>query len=118
LASEHLASELRGGLRSQDLLVRAGVLASANDLAAAADAVAPELVPFRRALRRVLGRPIGLSGSGPTHWALYPSLDDATEAADAVRSASTDGRLPVVGDGEPFVTATTIRAGDHAQDSD
>ena len=37
----------------------------------------PGLVPFRRALSRVLGRPIGLSGSGPTLWALYPSEDEA-----------------------------------------
>ena len=27
--------------------------------------------------------PSGLSGSGPTHWALYPSVDEAAEAADA-----------------------------------
>jgi 4-diphosphocytidyl-2-C-methyl-D-erythritol kinase len=109
LASEHLASELRGGLRAHDFLVRAGVLTAANDLAAAADAVLPELVAFRRALRRVTGRPIGLSGSGPTHWALYPSSTEAEEAAAAVREAVGDGRLPTPGGSAPFVTATTIR---------
>ena len=109
LASEHLASELRGGLDARELLVRASVLASANDLAAAADAVAPELVPFRRALRRVIATPVGLSGSGPTHWALYPSLDDAEAAAAAVRDAVADGRIPSPGGGSPFITATTIR---------
>ena len=41
--------------------------------------------------------PVGLSGSGPTHWALYPSVDEAAEAADArargVRGrAATDAR--------------------------
>ena len=46
---------------------------SANDLLPATALVVPTLVPFRRALSRLLQRPIGLSGSGPTLWALYPS---------------------------------------------
>jgi len=109
LASEHLASELRSGLSAHDLLVRASVLASANDLQPAADAVVPELVPFRRALRRITGRPVGLSGSGPTHWALYPSLAEAEAAADAVRTAIDEGAIPRPGSADPFVAATTIR---------
>jgi 4-diphosphocytidyl-2-C-methyl-D-erythritol kinase len=112
MASEHLASELRTGLTAHDLLVRASVLASGNDLQPAADAVVPELVPFRRALRRVTGRPVGLSGSGPTHWALYPSLAEADAAAAAVRVAIGEGTIPRLGDGDPFVTATTIREPD------
>ena len=112
LASEHLASELRTGLTAHDLLVRASVLASANDLQPAADAVVPELVPFRRALRRVTGRPVGLSGSGPTHWALYPSLTEAEAAAAAVRAAIGEGTIPRLADGDPFVTATTFREPD------
>jgi 4-diphosphocytidyl-2C-methyl-D-erythritol kinase len=112
MASEHLASELRTGLNAHDLLVRASVLASANDLQPAADAVVPELVPFRRALRRVTGRPVGLSGSGPTHWALYPSLTEAEEAAAAVRTAIDEGTIPRLGDGDPFVAATTFREPD------
>ena len=112
MASEHLASELRTGLTAHDLLVRASVLASGNDLQPAADAVVPELVPFRRALRRVTGRPVGLSGSGPTHWALYPSLAEADAAAAAVRMAIGEGTIPRLGDGDPFVTATTIREPD------
>jgi 4-diphosphocytidyl-2-C-methyl-D-erythritol kinase len=109
MASDHLASELRAGLTAHDLLVRASVLASANDLQPAADAVVPELVPFRRALRRATGRPVGLSGSGPTHWALYPSLAEAEAAAAAVRTAIDEGAIPRLGDADPFVTATTIR---------
>jgi len=112
MASEHLASELRTGLTAHDLLVRASVLASGNDLQPAADAVVPELVPFRRALRRVTGRPVGLSGSGPTHWALYPSLAEADAAAAAVRMAIGEGTIPRLGDGDPFVSATTIREPD------
>jgi len=111
LTSAHLASELRAGLRSHDLAARAGVLAAANDLAAAAAAVAPGLATFRRALTRVLGRPVGLSGSGPTLWAVYPSADAATRAAPVVRAAIADGRLPSIGAGMPFVAATAIGAG-------
>jgi homoserine kinase len=65
-------------------------------------------VPFKRALSRLLGRPIGLSGSGPTLWALYPSETDAEAAADVVREALTDGRLEPPGSGHPFVVASAI----------
>jgi 4-diphosphocytidyl-2-C-methyl-D-erythritol kinase len=116
LASEHLAAELDAGLRTQDLLARAGVLAAANDLAAAAAAVLPALVAFRRRLLRVLGRPVGLSGSGPTLWALYPSLDDARAAERALRIALDAGELPTIGDGPPFVAATTVEAAPPAED--
>src|SRR5215210_3402691 len=109
LSSEHLASELRNGLSGPDLVVRAGVLASANDLALAAAAIAPDLVPVRRALTRLLRRPIGLSGSGPTLWVLYPSLAGAEDAAAAVAAAADAGELPR-GAAAPFVAATTIAA--------
>ena len=106
--SEHFASEFGSGLTPRQLLERAAVLASANDLAPAAAAVVPGLVPFRRALTRRLGRPIGLSGSGPTLWALYPSRDEAEAAAEVVREAVADGGVEAPGDGQPFVAATTI----------
>jgi 4-diphosphocytidyl-2-C-methyl-D-erythritol kinase len=108
LSSAHLAEELRAGLSTADLLARAGVLASANDLLPATALVVPTLVPFKRALSRLLARPIGLSGSGPTLWALYPSETEASLAADAVRDALRAGTLAPPGTGEPFVTATTI----------
>jgi 4-diphosphocytidyl-2-C-methyl-D-erythritol kinase len=107
-SSHHLADELRAGLSAAALVDRAGVLAVANDLMGAAVAVEPELLGLRRRLVRLLGRPVGQSGSGPTLWVLYPSLDDAEAAAEAVRSARTAGELPAPGDGEPIVTATTI----------
>ena len=110
LASAHLADELRSGLRVADLLARASVLAAANDLAPAASLVEPGLVPFKRALLRLLGRPVGLSGSGPTHWALYASHAEAAAAADTVRRALADGDVPAPGDREPFVAATRILA--------
>ena len=77
VASTSPTSCAAGRLRVADLLARASVLAAANDLAPAATVVEPGLVPFKRALLRLLGRPVGMSGSGPTHWALYPSHAEA-----------------------------------------
>lgn len=107
-SSEHLAVELRAGFRAVDLVARAGVLASANDLAPAAFVVIPGLLALRRGLSRLLGRPIGLSGSGPTLWALYPSIETATEGAGAVTRSLDDGSIVAPGDGPPFVTSTSI----------
>lgn len=107
-SSAHLAEELRAKLSAADLVARAGVLASANDLLPATSLVVPELVPFKRALSRLLHRPIGLSGSGPTLWALYASEAEATDAAETVRSALDDGSLAAPGSPEPFVCATAI----------
>lgn len=114
LSSQHLAAELGPGhppMRAETLVQRAGVLAVANDLANAADALAPGLRPLRRALTRLLGVPIGLSGSGPTLWALYPSLDGAEAAAERVREGLARGLLDSPGAGPPFVIATTIDSG-------
>ena len=49
-----------------------------------------------------------MSGSGPTHWALYPSHAEAAAAADAVRAAIAAGDLPAPGPREPFVAAARI----------
>jgi 4-diphosphocytidyl-2-C-methyl-D-erythritol kinase len=117
ITSAHLAGELLGGLRGSDLVVRAGILATANDLAAAAASVAPGLLQLRRALARVLGRPVGLSGSGPTLWAIYPSAGGAIEAAEAVNAALDDGRLPAPGPGRPFVAPTVIVSRTEGEDS-
>ena len=107
-SSNHMADELRAGLSATALADRAGVLAVANDLTAAAIALEPGLLGLRRGLGRLLGRPVGQSGSGPTLWVIYPSSSEATVAAEAVRAALTAGTLTAPGDGRPFVTATTI----------
>jgi len=111
MTSAHLAQELGNGLSATDLVARAGVLAAANDLLAAAALVAPGLVGVRRALTRLLGRPIGLSGSGPTLWTLYPSLGEAEAAVAAVATAVDDGTISTIGDAPPSIIATTIRTG-------
>ena len=108
MSSVHLAEELRSGLSAADLVARAGVLTVANDLLPATAAVLPGIVAFRRALNRLLGRPLGLSGSGPTLWALYASEADAASAADLVRASLREGTLTAPGDADPFVAATSI----------
>lgn len=109
--SSHLAAELARGLSTSRLVDRAGVLAAANDLIAAASTVVPGLTPLRRSLARLLARPIGQSGSGPTLWALYPSAEEAAAAVGEVRAAVAERRLPMPGDGPPSILATTIAAG-------
>jgi 4-diphosphocytidyl-2-C-methyl-D-erythritol kinase len=108
MTSEHLASELKTGLRAVDLVARAGVLAVANDLANAAAIVAPPLKAIRRQVGRALAVPIGLSGSGPTLWALYPSKARAEDAAAQVLAAVAAGTIEPTGDVAPFVVATAI----------
>jgi 4-diphosphocytidyl-2C-methyl-D-erythritol kinase len=90
------------------LASRAGVFAVSNDLAKAADIVVPGLRDLRRALTRLLGVALGLSGSGPTLFALYPSPDGAEAAAALVRSELAIGTLDAPGTEPPFVAATTI----------
>jgi 4-diphosphocytidyl-2-C-methyl-D-erythritol kinase len=115
MSSTHCAEELRSGLGAADLVARAGVLAMANDLFPAASAIVPGLVPLRRALSRLLGRPIGLSGSGPTLWGLYPSTTEAQAAASVVDGAIEAGSLAAPGTDRPFVAATTILASTESQ---
>ena len=77
----------------------------------------PGLRALRRALTRLLGVPIGLSGSGPTLWALYPALAGAEEAAGRdPRGARGSGCSTAPGAGPPFVAATTIAAHATAQE--
>ena len=110
LTSEHLATELRAGLDAASLVARAGVLASANDLAAAAASVVDGLTGLRRGLTRRLGRAVGVSGSGPTLWVLYPSAAAADAAAADVRRGIDDGSLVAPGQAPPSIIATTIAA--------
>ncbi len=107
--SRHLADELRTDtLGTEQLVARAGVLATANDLLPAATALVPALGPFRRSVGRFLGRPAAQSGSGPTVFVLYPSAHAAEADVAALREALGAGTLEAPGDGPPFVVATTV----------
>jgi 4-diphosphocytidyl-2-C-methyl-D-erythritol kinase len=110
-ASIHLAEELQRGMSGQALLGRAGIMAVANDLITATGVVVPGIVRLRRELARLLHRPVGQSGSGPTLWSLYPSEADAAEAADIVRGALGGSGLQAPGDAPPVVVATTLETG-------
>lgn len=116
MTSTHLAEELRAKLSAADLVARAGAMTVANDLLPAVAMLVPTLVPFRRAISRLLGRPVGLSGSGPTLWSLYASESEAGEAADTVTTALSEGRIVAPGDASPFIHATHIQTG-HQQGS-
>jgi 4-diphosphocytidyl-2-C-methyl-D-erythritol kinase len=107
-SSEHFASEFGSGMSARQLLERSGVVAASNDLWPAAARVVDGLVGLRRGLMRLLGRPVGLSGSGPTLWALYPPPGAAEVAAASVRSAVASGLVASPGERPPFVAATTF----------
>jgi 4-diphosphocytidyl-2-C-methyl-D-erythritol kinase len=115
--SEHFASEFGSGLGVGRLVERAAVLAAANDLLPATLSLHPELIPFRRALARTLVRPIGMSGSGPTLWALYASIADAERGAELVTVAIDAGTIASPGASRPFVAATTIVGGSTEADA-
>jgi 4-diphosphocytidyl-2-C-methyl-D-erythritol kinase len=110
-SSAHLAGELQAGLATARLLDRAGIMAAANDLVPATGDLVPSLAAFRRALARLLGRPVGQSGSGPTLWALASSPAEARELAAGVLAALAEGSLVAPGDRAPFVGAAAL-AGD------
>jgi 4-diphosphocytidyl-2-C-methyl-D-erythritol kinase len=108
VSSQHLAAELTVGMSGEGLLQRAAALASANDLLAPARAVAPWLRPFDHALRRLLDRPLSLSGSGPTLFLLYPSQREAEEGATLIANALASGELVAPEGVTPSVIATRL----------
>jgi 4-diphosphocytidyl-2-C-methyl-D-erythritol kinase len=107
-SSTHLVTELQGGLSAALFLERAGVLGFANDLVPAAADLVPDLTRARRALARLLERPVGQSGSGPTLWALSSSKAEAVGDAAIVRAALADGLIAFPGDRPPFVAAAAL----------
>lgn len=100
-----LAALLRRGLSAHE----ASELEPRNDLWPAASSLQPELVDLRRGLERVLGRPVHLSGSGPTLFVLYASPGAARQAAVRVRGAIRSGLLPGGPDARPALIATATR---------
>ncbi len=102
-ASGRLASLLRRGGSAAEV----SDAPPANDLLDAATALLPGLDRLRRQLGDMLGRPVHLSGSGPTLFVLYASLRDARRAAREVVAAATAGTLrPPGGTLQAIATAT------------
>jgi 4-diphosphocytidyl-2-C-methyl-D-erythritol kinase len=86
---DELAAAFRDGLDGTGLAAWAGRLAAANDLWPAAAAVVPALPAARDAMATALDRPVMLSGSGSTLFALYPSRAEAVRAREEL-----EARLP------------------------
>ncbi|MFV2063814.1 MAG: 4-(cytidine 5'-diphospho)-2-C-methyl-D-erythritol kinase [Chloroflexota bacterium] len=76
-----LVASMRNGLDGPGLSAMASQLRDANDLWAPASRLSPDLAALREALELDLGRPLLLSGSGPTLFAIYHSGDAAADAA-------------------------------------
>lgn len=101
-----LAASLRAGLDAPTLAAMAPRLREANDLWAPATLLWPGLAQIRDALEQALGRPVMLTGSGPTLFAIYPSGTAASAAADALRQ-----RLPVRLEGAAIIATSTMARG-------
>lgn len=86
-----LAAALRAGLDATALATMVPQLHEANDLWTAARLLSPGLAQLRDGLEQKLGRPLLLTGSGPTLFAVYPSEAAAVTAADGLRQAHPGG---------------------------
>jgi 4-diphosphocytidyl-2-C-methyl-D-erythritol kinase len=101
-----LAAALEAGLDAEAFAGWAPRLRDANDLWPAAAGLLPELAELRGTLEGRLGRPVLLSGSGPTLVALYPSQGEA----DA-------GRRRLAGLRGARITVTTLGDGQRREAS-
>lgn len=104
-ATEALVAALAAGVDGRGLVALAPMLRNANDLWAPAARLSPGLVDARETLESVLQRPILMTGSGPTLFAVYPSTDAAREAAATLEPGT------FVGSEGAAINVTTIRGG-------
>jgi 4-diphosphocytidyl-2-C-methyl-D-erythritol kinase len=102
-----LADALAEGADPATLASLAASLRDANDLWPAARTLLPTLGPLREALEAALGRPVLLTGSGPTLLALYPSPQDAQLAASGLAEAA----LPEAEGARLIATSTSAPGG-------
>jgi 4-diphosphocytidyl-2-C-methyl-D-erythritol kinase len=89
--------------RSQEVYLTSGQPnLGENDLEKAATGLAPSLEKLRKKVSEIIPAPLnfGLSGSGPTYWALYDRLEKAQAALDNLADSNYWVRLvPLYNDG-------------------
>jgi 4-diphosphocytidyl-2-C-methyl-D-erythritol kinase len=83
---DELAAGLRRGTTSGEFAEWGGLLRDANDLWPAALSLVPALGQLRDRLERAIERPVLMSGSGSTLFALYPSTEAADAGVETLRS--------------------------------
>jgi 4-diphosphocytidyl-2-C-methyl-D-erythritol kinase len=107
VARSGAASRLATLLRRGAAVAEVSDAPPANDLLDVAAALLPGLDRLRRQLGDMLGRPVHLSGSGPTLFVLYASPRDGRRAAREVLAAAAAGMLrPPGGTLQAIATAT------------
>jgi 4-diphosphocytidyl-2-C-methyl-D-erythritol kinase len=107
-ATSGLAASLGDGLDAAALCGWAERLREANDLWPAAASLDPSLPALRVGLEAATARPWLMSGSGPTLFALYPSVASAVRAGRELVAGS------VVDGNDAFVNATDLVGPDAA----
>ena len=105
-ATELLVAALRSGIDGTALAGLASALRDANDLWAPAARRSEQLAAARGDLEASLQRPMLLSGSGPTLFAIYPSQQAAASAAATLELDRTAALAGAV------VNVTTTAEGD------
>ncbi len=101
-----LVAALRAGLDATALVTMVPQLHEANDLWTAARLLSPGLAQLRDGLEQTLGRPVLLTGSGPTLFAVYPSEAAAVAAADGLRRVRPAGLA-----GAAIIATSTMESG-------
>jgi 4-diphosphocytidyl-2-C-methyl-D-erythritol kinase len=107
-AVEVLAHLLRSGVDPGTLAQHAAELRAANDLWLPAASVTPILGPLRDALEQRLERPVLLTGSGSTLFALYASAEAADVVARGLRSEPEFAAVGVIATRSTGPRPTTI----------
>ncbi|CAN5673436.1 4-(cytidine 5'-diphospho)-2-C-methyl-D-erythritol kinase [soil metagenome] len=92
--TDELLEALAHGIDGAGLAELGPLLRAANDLWPAAVQLAPEIVGRRDVLERLTGRPWLLTGSGPTLFAIYPSVEQARAAAASWAAPSGTTLVP------------------------
>ena len=111
-ATARAARALQATATPAALAALATELRDANDLWPAAVALRPALADVRRDAETLLQRPVLLSGSGPTLFALYPSLPEAEAAvASATADTSLSGRVRAIATATTASSAASTRDG-------